>query len=70
MERKAVHSRDIAIVGFDPGTSILEIAFRSGGVYHYKGVTEGIYQDFMSAPSKGTFFQEKIRGKYASKKIH
>ena len=40
MERTAVRSRDIAVIGYDATTLTLEITFRAGGVYHYSGVPE------------------------------
>ncbi|MCM8776160.1 MAG: KTSC domain-containing protein, partial [Candidatus Omnitrophica bacterium] len=64
MERKAIRSRDLAVVGYDSETQTLEIAFRSGGVYHYRGVPQDIYQALMSAPSHGRYFNDQIRNKY------
>lgn len=69
MERIATQSRDIAIIGYDKKAATLEITFRSGGVYHYTGVPEEVYQKLMSAPSQGTFFSETIKHHYPYKKI-
>ncbi len=69
MERVAVQSRDIAIVGYDPATKALEIAFRNGGVYRYAGVPEEIHKNLMSAESHGTYFNQNIKDKYPSAKL-
>ena len=70
MERIAVRSRDIAIVGYDAGAATLEVAFRDGGVYLYRNVPEALYQEFMKAPSMGTFFAAKIKTAFPYEKIH
>ena len=69
MERTAVRSRDIAIVGYDGETGTLEIAFRSGGVYHYSGVPEEVYKILMVAPSQGTYFEQTVKHQYPYKKL-
>ncbi len=69
MERTAVQSRDIAIIGYDPAQAILEIAFRSGSVYHYQKVPAATYDAFIKAPSYGLYFRDHIRDQFASQKI-
>ena len=69
MERIAVRSRDIAIVGYEPETSTLEIAFRIGGVYRYSGVPVAIYQELLKAPSQGLYFDRHIKHQYPYQKI-
>jgi len=70
MERTAVQSRDLAIIGYDAGSQILEVTFRGGGVYRYEKVPEKTYRDFMNAPSLGIFFRDHIREKYPFRKIN
>ena len=70
MERTAVTSKDIAIVGYDSGARTLEIAFRGGGVYHYSNVPADVYQALMAAPSHGTYFNQNIKDKYSCKKVN
>ena len=69
MERVAVKSRDIAIVGYEPDTKTLEIAFRQGGVYSYTGVSPEIHQELMKAPSHGIYFNQNIKDRYLGTKI-
>lgn len=69
MERVAVQSREIALLGYDAGRKMLEVTFRRGGVYHYQNVPVDIYQALLQAPSIGTFFSEKIRNQYPFEKV-
>jgi hypothetical protein len=69
MDIKPVQSRDLALIGYDNMTSILEIVFRAGGVYRYQGVPECVYHGLMTAPSHGIFFQRHIKTQYAFVKV-
>jgi hypothetical protein len=69
MERVAVQSRDLAIVGYDAQSSTLEITFRRGGVYRYFKVPTEIHQGLMAADSIGTFFNQNIKDKYSTAKV-
>ena len=69
MERQAVRSRDIAVIGYDPLTSTLEITFRAGGVYRYVGVPREIYDAFLAVPSQGRYFEEKIKHQFSYRKV-
>ena len=69
MERVAVRSRDLAIVGYEPAAQTLEITFRNGGVYRYSAVPVEVYQSLMSASSHGTYFNQNIKDRYLSAKV-
>ena len=69
MERTAIRSREIAIVGYDRESYRLEIAFRRGGVYHYENVPEFVYEDLLQAPSQGTYFEDKIKSVFPCTKV-
>lgn len=69
MDIQPVKSRDIALVGYDPGSATLEIVFRAGGVYRYQNVPEGVYHALMSASSHGTYFQKHIKSQYTYVKV-
>ena len=69
MERTAVRSRDIAIVGYDAETSTLEIVFRRGGVYHYYEVPQETYQTLMTASSRGIYFEQFVRTRFRYSKV-
>jgi len=69
MERMPVQSSNLASVGYDPSTQILEIEFLQGGIYQYYGVPNWIYSGLMSAPSKGSYFAQHIRNAYTYTKV-
>ncbi|MCD4733413.1 KTSC domain-containing protein [bacterium] len=64
MNRTPVSSSDIASVGYDPATEILEIEFHSGGLYWYYLVPVHIHSGLMSASSRGKFLHQNIKGSY------
>ena len=69
MNVESVRSRDLALIGYDAATAILEVVFRAGGVYRYQGVPENIYQGLMAASSHGTFFQKYVKVQYPYVKV-
>ena len=50
--------------------ALLQVAFRSGAVYHYFGVPAQTYQELLRAESKGGYFNSHIRNCFAYTKIH
>jgi hypothetical protein len=69
MERTPVRSSNIRSVGYDLASRMLEVEFHSGGLYDYSGVPETIYQGLMRAASKGSYFQDHIKGRYPDRKV-
>ena len=69
MERQAVQSRDIAVVGYDLQTTTLEITFRLGGVYHYANVPATVHESLLASASHGIYFNQYIKDKYPHVKI-
>lgn len=57
-----VSSSAISRIEWDNGT--LSIWFRESGRYDYFNVPEQVYQAFLQAPSKGTFFNDHIKDRY------
>lgn len=57
-------SSNLRSVGYDRAERILEIEFRSGGVYRYYDVPEATYRELMMAGSKGRYFIAFIRDSY------
>jgi hypothetical protein len=61
MDRLLVtNSSNIISAGYDTLANILEVEFQSGKVYQYLAVPEQVYQDLMTAESKGQFFHDNI----------
>jgi hypothetical protein len=69
MERESVRSSNLKSVGYDDTNQILEIEFHHGGVYQYFGVSENVYDELMSANSKGSYFSSNIKNFYRTQKL-
>lgn len=67
MHRIPVESSNLATVGFANG--VLEIEFKHGGVYQYFNVPTSVYEDLMTAESKGKYFHQFIRDMYEFVKL-
>lgn len=65
-----VRSTNVASVGYDPGSSTLEVEFRAGGLYMYYGVPERHYLNLTSGTrSVGSYLAREIRGRYRYRKL-
>lgn len=69
MKHQRVTSRHLTSVAYDPNSSTLEIAFKSGATYRYQNVPAKVHEDLMKATSKGSFFDARIRMSYKYQKI-
>ena len=69
MIRQPVSSSNIRAIGYDSESNMLEIEFRSGGVYQYFGVPEPIYNELMHASSHGSYFHRYVKDRYRWAKI-
>jgi hypothetical protein len=70
MNRTPVSSSNLKSVGYDEGSSTLEVEFLHGGIYEYSNVPESRYSGLMSASSKGEYFDEYIKkGGYGYRKV-
>jgi hypothetical protein len=59
----------IAYMHYNPETLVLKIGFVSGLVYEYLNVPLHVYNELKSSGSKGTYFNQHIKGYYDYKKI-
>ena len=64
MERQQVDSSVIVAVGYDAGSAILEVVFRTGRTYRYFRVPAAAYKALMHAQSIGGYFNREIRPRY------
>jgi len=69
VDREPVGSSNLASIGYDEDTEILEIEFLNGSVYEYKNIPIGIYNQLMGAGSQGSFFNHEIRNLFPYEKI-
>jgi len=64
-----VESSAIEDIAYEARMRRLTVRFKSGERYAYVGVPADVHQAFLAAPSKGRFFQERIRRTYGFKPL-
>ncbi len=64
MEMVVIKSKAISAVGYDPTTKKMKIKFIQGKTYDFCRVPEQIFNELLSATSKGTYYNAHIRDKY------
>ena len=69
MQRQPVSSSNLASIGYDASSQVLEIEFLNGGLYHYFGVPQGLYDQLMAAGSHGSFFSQHIRNAFQFERL-
>ncbi|WP_290903341.1 KTSC domain-containing protein [Aquabacterium sp.] len=69
MDRTPVSSSNIASIGYDQESSTLEVEFNNGAIYQYFDIGENLYNQLMSADSKGGFLASNIKGSYRFSKV-
>ena len=69
MERIPVISKHIHSIGYDPETETLEIKFDSGAIFQYYKVPPAVHAELMAAPSKGNYFDYKVKSSYRYNKV-
>jgi len=69
MDHVDINSTMIKSAGYEEATSVLEIAFNRGGLYHYLDVPKELFQEFLASSSKGRFFDKNIKDKFKTQKI-
>jgi len=60
-----VVSSMIEAIWYSEDAERLSVRFKSGKEYDYLDVPVELYQEFLSAPSKGKFFNKHVKGQYA-----
>ena len=63
-----VKSSNLKSVGYDPQSLHLQVTFNSGETYDYFGVPPQAHTAFLSAKSKGTFFDNAIKKRFRHSK--
>ena len=64
MNIRSVESAMLVAVGYDDSREILQLEFHSRAVYSYFGVPGSVYEALVAAPSKGSYFNRAIRGRF------
>lgn len=69
MNVTAVESTTLATVAYDEAQELLRLEFRSQAIYQYWGVPALVHQALLSSPSKGSYFNQAIRGRFAYQRV-
>jgi hypothetical protein len=69
MNVSAVESTTLATVAYDEARELLRLEFRSQAIYQYLGVPPIVHQALLSAPSKGSYFNQAIRGRFPHRRV-
>lgn len=64
MRVTTVESAALAAVGYDEARELLQVEFCGRAIYHYFGVPAAVHQGLLCAPSKGSYFNQAIRGRF------
>jgi len=64
MNVTAVESSTLATIAYDRTRKLLQLEFNSRALYQYLGVPARIHEGLLCAPSKGSYFNRAIRGKF------
>jgi hypothetical protein len=64
MRVTTAESTTLATVGYDESRELLQLEFRSRAIYHYFGVAAVVPPSLLQAPSKGSYFNRSIRGRF------
>ena len=64
MQVITVESTALATVGYDEARERLQVEFGGRAIYHYFGVPAAVYQGLLAALSKGSYFNQAIRGRF------
>lgn len=69
MHRDPVKSSQILALGYDPAAQLLEVEFKTGGVYQYLNVPEFVATELRFSDSVGSYFGANIRGAYKTLRV-
>lgn len=65
MKPIAVDSTTLHTVAYDGDRELLQIEFRDRSIYQYFGVPNDVHEALLRAPSKGRYFNQVIRDRFA-----
>ena len=64
MDVTAVESSTLATIAYDRSRELLQLEFNSRAIYQYFDVPTTVHKALLCAPSKGSYFNRAIRGKF------
>jgi KTSC domain len=69
MNISAVESTTLSTIGYDDAQQLLQLEFCSGPIYQYFDVPAAVHADLLLASSKGTYFNQMIRRRFAYARV-
>lgn len=69
MERRPVDSTSVASAGYDAAGRVLEVEFRSGGLYAYLDVPPEVFCDLLAAESAGGFVNRVVKPRFRYRRL-
>jgi len=69
MLRTELNSTSLKGAAYCFAEAVLELEFRSGGIYRFDGVPEATYRELLRAESKGVYFNSHIRNRFPHAKL-
>jgi hypothetical protein len=69
MNVTAVESSALATIAYDRTRELLQLEFNSCALFQYLGVPATVHEALLGAPSKGSYFNLAIRGKFPYSRI-
>jgi hypothetical protein len=69
LKRVPVSSSSVRSVGYDPARFILEIEYRSGGVYQYSHVPAAAHRLLLQAASIGEYVNTVIKPRFEAVRV-
>jgi lysyl-tRNA synthetase, class II len=64
MNGAMVESTTLSSLAYDEALELLQLEFRNGSIYQYFGVPATVHEALRNAPSKGSYFNRAIRGRF------
>jgi hypothetical protein len=68
-EMQPVVSTNVAAIGYDEVAEEVYVEFLDSGLYAYGGVPLPVFQEFETAPSKGSFVNQILKPGYPYRKV-
>ena len=69
MRLTPVESTTFTMIGYDVDRAVLRLEFRDRRTYEYYGVPADEHEHLLRSPSKGSYFNRAIRGRFAYARV-
>ena len=69
MDRVSVSASNVASVGHDESSQLLEVEFLNGSIYEYYDVPVHVYEELIASSSVGGYLARRIKGVYSFSQV-